>query len=108
MTDQAKSPRLTLSQIVEKLLARGGIEHSSVTLSRNAKGETQIEVVVRTDQPGHIETVEEAETKAAEVFDRLRGRFPLSSGYVGAMAPIDRDEAPAPPVEEIAGGVEGV
>jgi hypothetical protein len=76
--------RMTLSQVVESLLNRGSSEHSSVTLSRNAKGETQIEVVVRTGDTGGVETVGEAEELAVEVYERLRARFPMSSGFVGA------------------------
>lgn len=76
--------RMTLSQVVESLLSRGGSEHSSVTLSRNAKGETQIEVVVRTGETGGVETIVAAETAAQEVYDRLRSRYPLSTGYTGA------------------------
>lgn len=68
--------RMTLSQVVEKLLERGGSEHSSVTLSRNAKGATQIEVVVRTGEGGAVTTVEEAEAVAVSVYERLRGRYP--------------------------------
>lgn len=76
--------RLTLSRIVELLLAhRGGREHSSVTLTRNARGEVQIEVVVRTGDDGDIVTVDQAAAKATELFKTLRQTFPLSSGLVG-------------------------
>lgn len=67
--------RLTLSQIVEQLLQRGSAEHSSITLARNAKGETQIEVIVRTDERGSVTTLEEAETAAVEIYDRLRAKY---------------------------------
>lgn len=81
--DQSEPPkRLTLSAIVEQLLQRGSSEHSAVTLSRNSKGETQIEVVVRTGDTGTVTTVEEAEAAAISVYDRLRGRYPMSNGQV--------------------------
>lgn len=64
--------RMSLSQVVEALLQKGGSEHSSVTLARNAKGETQIEVVVRTGEAGDVTTIEEAEAAAIAVYDRLR------------------------------------
>jgi len=67
--------RMSLSQVVEALLQRGGSEHSSVTLSRNAKGETQIEVVVRTGEAGDVTTIQEAEQAAIAVYDRLRERY---------------------------------
>jgi hypothetical protein len=84
-TEQAaRRRRLTLTDVVEKLLDRGGSEHSSVTLSRNAKGETQIEVVVRTGEAGSVQTIEEAEAAAVTVYERLRARYPTSTGNVGA------------------------
>lgn len=71
----ATPKRMSLSQVVEALLQRGGSEHSSVTLSRNAKGETQIEVVVRTGEAGDVTTIEEAEAAAVAVYDRLREAY---------------------------------
>jgi len=95
--------RLTLSEIVEALLQRGGREHSSVTLTRNAKGETQIEVVVRTGESPEVESIEDAETKAMDVFERLRARYPMRDGFVGSpihdasgvLAQPGGDDAPA-------------
>jgi len=78
--------RMSLSQIVEALLHRGGAEHSSVTLSRNAKGETQIEVVVRTGEAGDITTIEEAEAAAVEVYDRLRTAYTFGGEPGGGSA----------------------
>lgn len=71
-----KPKRLTLSEIVVALLARGG-EHSSVKLSRNAKGDTQIEVTVRSGDQD-VPTVDEASEKAAELYDALRERYPFT------------------------------
>lgn len=75
-TRQERAPRMTLSQVVEKLLERGGSEHSSVTLSRNAKGNTQIEVIVRTGENSSVTSVEEAEAVAISVYERLTVRYP--------------------------------
>lgn len=83
-TEAAPAKRMTLSQVVEQLLQRGGSEHSSVTLARNSKGETQIEIVVRTGDAGAVATIEEAEAAAITVYERLRARYPMSSGNVGA------------------------
>jgi hypothetical protein len=84
----AEAPRrMTLSQVVEALLNRGSSEHSSVTISRNAKGETQLEVVVRTGDAGVVTTIEEAETAAQAVYDRLRAAYPFgASGGNGSAA----------------------
>lgn len=76
--------RLTLSEIVQQLLSRSGNERSSVQLSRNAKGVTQIDVTVRTGDTEGITTALDAEREAVAIYDRLRRRYPLPSGYVGA------------------------
>ena len=80
-TSHAAEParRLTLSQIVELLLQRGGAGGSSVSLTRNAKGETQLEVVVRTGEHGDVQTIAQAEQAAQEVYDRLRLRYPFGA-----------------------------
>lgn len=75
----AAGQRMTLSRIVEQLLRRGSVEHSSVTLSRNSKGDTQIEVVVRTGDGSPVKTIDEAEAAAIAVYDRLRERYPHGS-----------------------------
>jgi hypothetical protein len=75
--------RMSLSQVVEALLNRGGSEHSSVTISRNAKGETQLEVVVRTGETGNVQTIEEAEEAATAVYDRLREQYPYGTANGG-------------------------
>jgi hypothetical protein len=77
--------RLSLSQIVELLLNRGGGEHSSVELSRNAKGETQIAVTVRTADAGDVLTAEQAMAKAVDLYDQLRSRYPMASGFTSAQ-----------------------
>lgn len=81
--EAAPAKRMTLSQVVEALLQRGGGEHSSVTLSRNAKGETQIEVAVRTGETSGLETIEEAEAAAQAVYDRLRAAYPFGAEPAG-------------------------
>lgn len=79
-----RQKRMTLSEVVEQLLQRGAAGPSSVTLVRNAKGETQLEVVVRTGEQGEVQTIADAELVAVEVYDRLRTRYPMSDGKVGA------------------------
>jgi hypothetical protein len=81
-TTAGRVPRMTLSRVVEMLLERRDVGSSSVTLVRNAKGETQIEVVVRTCD--NVPAAEDAESVAQAVFERLRARYPLSSGLVSA------------------------
>lgn len=76
--------RLTLSEIVTHLLTRTGGDRSSVNLSRNARGVTQIDVTVRTGDSTEITTAVEAEERAVEIYERLRAKYPLPSGYVGS------------------------
>lgn len=68
-------PRLTLSEIVREGLA--GNDGSSVKLTRNARGEVQIEVRVGANEPG-VDTVEQASGKAQAIFDALDAKY--SSG----------------------------
>ena len=75
----AAPKRMTLSQVVEHLLNRGSSQSSSVSLTRNAKGETQIEVVVRTDDELDIRTPADAAEVAETVYDRLRTRYPFTT-----------------------------
>lgn len=83
VTPAERPKRLSLSQIVEQLLTRSG-ERSSVSLIRNAKGETQIDVKVSTGAEGEAATVEDAERKAVAVYDRLRELY---------APPTTRDDA---------------
>jgi hypothetical protein len=80
--EPAESGRLRMSDVTRALLAalaKTGGEHSTVKLTRNAKGDTQIEVSVRTGDTEDVVSVDEAAAKAAEVYDRLRLVYPASS-----------------------------
>lgn len=86
MSEHAPARRMTLSEIVDRMLTRSGERaNSTVTLTRNAKGETQIEVEVRTGEGG-IQTIEDASAKAREVYEQARNRYPLASGHTGAQS----------------------
>lgn len=52
-------------------------EHSC-DLTRNAKGQTQIALTVRGTDPAEVVAT------ACELYETLRARYPLPSGYVGA------------------------
>lgn len=57
--DQPRRARLTKDDVLAGMLAgmaRGSSEHHSVTLKSNAKGETQVEVTVRTDPAIGLDT----------------------------------------------------
>lgn len=89
----ARRRSLSLSDVVEMLLAREGGDHSSVDLTRNAKGETQISVTVRSSAGGEINTAGEAAREAVRIYDTLRRRYPMADGMTGA-APIAEGELP--------------
>lgn len=76
--------RLSLSEIVRLLLSRTPHDRSSVTLTRNAKGVTQIDVTVRTGDDDDLATPRDAERHAVEIYERLRARYPMPDGFVGA------------------------
>lgn len=84
----AEAPRrMSLSEVLELLLTRGGSEHSAVTLSRNAKGETQIEVTVRTGDSGEVLTAADAADHAQTIYDGLRTSYPYGAAQAeGATA----------------------
>lgn len=71
--------RITLSEITTELLAavkRGGSDHSSVELTRNARGHVQIRVNVYAGE-AEIASPEDAAARAVALFDQLRERYPL-------------------------------
>jgi hypothetical protein len=81
---EAEPPkRVTTTEMLRAFLLRMQTsstgEHSSVKLNRNAKGDTQVEVSVRTSEAEGIETVEDAAAKARTVYDTLCKLYPLSS-----------------------------
>lgn len=78
----APQQRVTLSEIVRAQLAaleRVPREHSTVALSRNAKGLTQIEVSVRTGDEG-IDTLADALELARRLYDELSAAYPIPVG----------------------------
>jgi hypothetical protein len=86
----AKHKRLTLSEIVEMSLSKGPSKTSAVSLSRNAAGETLIEVVVAAREGDDAETIEDAERRAREVYDRLAGAYPRC-GHDGSSVTLSRN-----------------
>lgn len=78
-----EAPRLTPTQRLHEvtmasLTREARPPESSVSLTRNARGVTQIDVTVR------AEAADEAEKQAREIYERLRNRYPLPSGFVDA------------------------
>ena len=78
-----ESRSISRAEILRGLLAaigKHGGGSSLVSLSRNAKGETQIEVAVRTgDTPG-VETAADAMAEAVRLYDSLREVYPMTNG----------------------------
>lgn len=67
--------RLTVTEVARTLLERGPRSSAgSVTLTLNAKGDTQINVEVPTSD--ELPTIEAAAEAAQAVYDALRGKYP--------------------------------
>lgn len=76
MATKKETPhRISLSRIVELMLTRP-TDHSTISLSRNARGDTEVSVAVRAH--GEL-TVEGAELLAQTVYERLCQFYPVSS-----------------------------
>jgi hypothetical protein len=87
---------LRQSEILRTMLERdkaraSGSEHDSVRLTRNAKGDTQIEVTVRTGDSEDVATIEAAAAKAQEVYDLLGRMYPMST--LDAPTPKGKSDA---------------
>jgi hypothetical protein len=76
----AEKARQLYDQLTEVYPTGAQHDGASVSLTRNAKGDTQVDVDVRTAGAGDVVTAEQAETKAAEVYERLTARYPLADG----------------------------
>ena len=71
--------RLRASELVEQLLGaltRSRDEHSSVKLARNARGDTQIEVTVRSGESEGLDTIDAVAHEARRIYDWLRTQYP--------------------------------
>lgn len=90
-TPDVPPKRLSLSQIVAMLIERSARDHSAVAISRSAAGSTQIEVTVRTGDDDTVATVEDAEKKAREVYDRLSEQYPPPNGHEQAEVTFTRN-----------------
>jgi hypothetical protein len=81
--DDAGARSITRAEILRGLIAavnKTGGEHSTVKLARGMRGETGIEVSVRTgDTPG-IETAADACAEAVRLYDSLRELYPMTAG----------------------------
>ena len=73
---EGKPRRVTQGEIIMRLLERGSSQSSSVTIARNAKGDVQFEVVIRTDPDHGIATPGEASAIAQALSDELATKYP--------------------------------
>lgn len=77
-SEPAKRRRLTKDDVLAAHLAsltKPSLEHHSVTLKSNAKGETQVEVTVRTDPTVGLETPAQAFAEASRLYVQARQTF---------------------------------
>lgn len=74
---------ISRAEILRGLLAaisKTGGEHSTVKLTRNARGDTQVEVSVRTGDHEGVETAADAAAEAVRIYDNLRELYPMNGG----------------------------
>lgn len=76
-TPAGKPRRVTQGEIILELLKRGSSQSSSVTIARNAKGDIQFEVVIRTDPDHGIDSPGEAKAIAETIADELATKYPI-------------------------------
>jgi hypothetical protein len=92
MTRQPEQPkRLALSEILRLVLTRQTSEPSAVTLSRNAAGETLIEVKVKAAEDDGVAAIELAANQAAELYDQLRGQYPSTHAADDSAVKLTRN-----------------
>lgn len=90
-TAEPRPKRLTLSEIVQLLLSRSHADRSAVKLGRDSRGQTVIEVNIRTGDNEDVATIEQAEARALEVFERLRAAYPLDPAPDTASVSLTRN-----------------
>lgn len=88
---EQRTPRMTLSRVVELALQRGSSNRSHVVLSRDREGNAAFSVTVYADDSGEQVAVEEAETQARAIFDRLSQRYPITPPHADADVTLTRN-----------------
>jgi hypothetical protein len=91
MNATAKPKRLSLSEILQLVLTRQVTEPSSVTLTRNASGETVIEVKVKAHEDGGLAAVEEAAEHATDIYEQLRVHYPYAKDVDDGAVKLTRN-----------------
>ncbi|MCI0346582.1 MAG: hypothetical protein L0221_14230 [Chloroflexi bacterium] len=77
---------ITRAEILRGLLSavnKTGGEHSTIRLSRNAKGDTQFEVSVRTGESDALATAADAQAEAVRLYRMLDELFPMLAKAAG-------------------------
>jgi hypothetical protein len=69
--------RMSVSETLRMVLQRGTGHQDSVSLTRNAKGDTQIEVVARSRED---ESLDDVGVRARAEYDLLRTSYPYTNG----------------------------
>lgn len=87
-TPEQHAKRLSMSQILEMVLSRGGGDRSAVTIGRSPSGIPYFEVVART---GEGESVEDAEQRARAVYERLGADYAVPQAHDNADLTLTRN-----------------
>lgn len=78
------------SRLAELYPAAEPSDSASVTVARNAKGDTQLEITVRCGSG--ITSVDEAAARAVELYDAARMRYPMANGLTAKPGTVDLDK----------------
>lgn len=65
-------------------------DNAAVTIARNAKGDTQLEIVVRCGAT--LTSVDAAAERAVELYDQARMRYPMANGLSAKPGTVDLDK----------------
>jgi hypothetical protein len=79
--EPTKRRRLTKDDVLAAhlaALAKPAVDHHAVTIKSNSKGETQVEVTVRTDANIGIETPAQAFAEASRIYIQARQAFNMA------------------------------
>lgn len=64
-------------------------DSASVTIARNAKGDTQLEITVRCGAT--LTSVDDAAGRAVELYDQARRRYPMANGLTAKPGTVEPD-----------------
>jgi hypothetical protein len=80
IADAEATAAAVFERLSERFAEPNGHDVGEVTLTRNAKGETQITVAGKTTAKG-LTTLDDLERHVRKVYDGTRGKYPMADGH---------------------------